>query len=51
MIRRPGETKPGSTCNDPVISVDFFPTILEMAGAKADPKSPPDGLKLQAIRR
>ena len=49
MIRWPGVTKPGSTCDDPVISVDFFPTILEMAGAKADPKSPPDGLSLTPL--
>ncbi|MGC8888342.1 MAG: sulfatase [Verrucomicrobiia bacterium] len=26
--------KPGSTCDKPVISVDFFPTILEIAGLK-----------------
>ena len=29
----PGVTEAGSTCDEPVITVDFFPTILEMTGA------------------
>jgi arylsulfatase A-like enzyme len=32
----PGAVKPGSECSTPVISVDFYPTILEMAGVKGD---------------
>ena len=46
MIRWPGVAKPGSTCDDPVISTDFFPTILEMAGA---PKLATDGLSLTPL--
>ena len=38
FIYWPGVTKAGTTCAEPVISVDFYPTILEMAGAKGDPK-------------
>lgn len=35
IVKWPGVTPSGATCDEPVISVDFFPTILEMAGAKA----------------
>jgi len=39
IVRWPGVVKPGSQCNVPVISVDFFPTLLEVAGLKVtDPK-------------
>ena len=31
-VRWPGRVKPGSTCDTPVISIDFYPTFLEMAG-------------------
>jgi len=34
MVKWPGVTKPGSTCEAPVIIEDFFPSILEMAGVK-----------------
>jgi arylsulfatase A-like enzyme len=33
LIRRPGLTEPGRKCDTPMISLDFYPTILEMAGA------------------
>ena len=32
IFRRPGAIKPGSVCDTPVISVDFFPTICRAAG-------------------
>ncbi|HUT33106.1 MAG TPA: sulfatase [Planctomycetota bacterium] len=44
IVKWPGVVKPGSTCSVPVTSTDFYPTILEMAGLKADPKQAPDGL-------
>lgn len=34
IARWPGVVKPGSTCETPVISVDFFPTLAGIAGAK-----------------
>ncbi|HBO43388.1 MAG TPA: sulfatase, partial [Planctomycetaceae bacterium] len=34
IVRWPGVVRPGSVCGVPVSSVDFFPTILEIAGAK-----------------
>ncbi len=46
MIRWPGKTKPGSTCNTPVTSTDFAPTILAMAGLPALPKQHLDGRSL-----
>jgi arylsulfatase A-like enzyme len=38
IVRWPGVTKPGSVCAEPVITVDYYPTILQMTGAKGDPK-------------
>jgi arylsulfatase A len=34
LVRVPGLTQPGSVCDVPVISPDFFPTLLELTGAK-----------------
>jgi arylsulfatase A-like enzyme len=34
IVRWPGTIPSNRVCDDPVISVDFFPTILEMAGVK-----------------
>jgi len=44
IVRWPGRVKPGSECSVPVTSVDFYPTMLEIAGA--EPKQPVDGLSL-----
>jgi arylsulfatase A-like enzyme len=35
-VRWPAVTKPGSTCDVPVINVDLFPTFLAAAGATTD---------------
>ena len=32
IVRWPGVVKPGSICPTPVISTDFYPTLLEVAG-------------------
>lgn len=44
----PGVTKPGSACGEPVSSVDFYPTILEMAGTagNAEHNTAVDGVSL-----
>jgi len=34
IVRWPGVTKPGGVCRVPVISMDLYPTICEMAGVK-----------------
>jgi arylsulfatase A-like enzyme len=46
LVRWPGVTRPGSSCDVPVISTDFFPTILEIAGLSALPDQHQDGLSL-----
>ena len=46
IIRWPGVVKPDSTCSEPVISLDFFPTFLEIAGMKSEAKKPIDGVSL-----
>jgi arylsulfatase A-like enzyme len=33
IVRWPGKVKPGTRCKTPVTSVDFYPTLLETAGA------------------
>lgn len=45
FIRWPGKIQPG-TCDVPVCSVDFFPTMLEIAGVKVEAKNPIDGLSI-----
>jgi arylsulfatase A-like enzyme len=46
LIRAPGVTTPGSVSHEPVISTDFYPTILELAGLPLRPGQHQDGLSL-----
>ncbi|NQU22701.1 MAG: sulfatase-like hydrolase/transferase, partial [Candidatus Nealsonbacteria bacterium] len=46
IVRAPGVTRPGSVCNTPVVSMDFFPTMLELAGLPAMPEKHADGMSL-----
>ncbi|MDA1016223.1 MAG: sulfatase [Planctomycetota bacterium] len=46
LIRWPGVTKPNSTSDEPVISTDFYPTLLEIAGLDPKPKQHLDGRSL-----
>lgn len=46
IVRWPGVVKPGSVCEEPVISTDFFPTLLEMAGVSRDLQCEWDGVSL-----
>jgi arylsulfatase A-like enzyme len=50
-IKWPGVTKPGSTCHEPVIAVDFYPTLLEIAGAKRPKNYLLDGVSLTPLLR
>ena len=45
IVRWPGVTRPGSVCDVPVSSIDFYSTILEIAGAKSNAKQI-DGVSL-----
>ncbi len=42
----PGVTKPGTRCDVPAISTDFYPTMLEMAGLPSRPEQHMDGASL-----
>lgn len=46
IIRAPGITKPNSICSEPVSSIDFYPTMLELAGMPAKPEHYIDGISL-----
>jgi len=46
IVRWPGVVKPGSQCKVPVISTDFFPTILEIAGLPSRPECHLDGVNM-----
>ncbi|MEL6104727.1 MAG: sulfatase [Planctomycetota bacterium] len=44
----PGVTKPGSTCETPVINVDLYPTFCDMTGAEL-PEQTLDGVALTPL--
>ena len=39
IVRWPGNVPSGALCKEPVISMDFYPTFLELAGLKAGEKA------------
>ena len=45
----PGMTKPGSSCDVPVTSTDFYPTLLELAGQPLKPEQHVDGVSFQPL--
>lgn len=46
IVSWPGAVQPGRVCPTPVSSVDFYPTILEMAGIRTAPGQGIDGVSL-----
>lgn len=48
-MKWPGKIPKGDTISAPVISLDFLPTFVEMAGAKVDPKWKLDGRSILGI--
>ncbi len=46
IVRWPGVTAPGSECGVPVIGMDLYPTVLDMAGASLEPGQTVDGVSL-----
>ncbi len=46
IIRAPGVTRAGTTSAEPVVSMDFFPTMLQLAGLPLQPEKHVDGLSL-----
>ena len=51
IIRAPGLTKPGTVSDVPVMSTDYFPTFLEMAGLPLHPEWHQDGRSLVPLLR
>ena len=51
IVRWPGVTRPGSTSDAPVITMDLFPTLLAAAGRKPFPDQPVDGESLLPLLR
>ena len=50
IVRWPGVTPPGTTCGTPTLHVDFFPTLLEITGARP-PRQRLDGTSLVGLLR
>ena len=49
IFRWPGRIPAGTTCVEPIISVDLYPTLLEIAGAKPPANYPLDGVSLAKL--
>ena len=49
IVRWPGKIKPGGVCNEVTSSVDYFPTMLELAGLKKSPGQILDGQSLMPL--
>lgn len=45
----PGKIKPGILIQEPLHMVDWFPTLLKLAGAKPEQKHAPDGLDIWPV--
>ena len=51
IIRAPGVTFGGSVCDTPIVSMDFFPTMLELAGISSRPDLHVDGKNIVPLLR
>ena len=51
IVRLPGVVRAGRVCREPVTSVDFFPTVLALAGVKPPSARPIDGVDLLPLLR
>ncbi len=49
LVRWPGVVEPGSTCTVPVSSVDFYPTLVDIAGDALPARQPLDGRSLRPL--
>jgi len=49
IVRWPGGVQAGSVCDEPVISTDFYPTMLDMAGLPLKPEQHMDGRSMTPI--
>ena len=49
IVKWPGQGRAGSVVDEPIISTDFYPTILAMAGLPAMPEQHQDGVSLAPL--
>lgn len=49
IVRWPGKGKAGAVCDVPVISTDFYPTILDICGLPPIPKQHVDGVSFARL--
>jgi arylsulfatase A-like enzyme len=49
LVRWPGRIRAGSVTEQPAITMDWAPTLLELAGTRPDPDYPPDGISLAPV--
>ena len=49
IIRLPGKVKAGLTVDEPVVSTDLYPTILDLLGLPLCPEQHVDGVSLKAL--
>ena len=49
IFRWPGKIEAGTTSDTPIISVDLFPTMMELTGAKAPENQPLDGVSIVSL--
>lgn len=50
-LRAPGVTKPGSTCAVPVNGIDWYPTLLDLAGVALPKEQDVDGVSMVSLLR
>jgi arylsulfatase A-like enzyme len=51
IVRWPGVAAEGSKCATPIISMDYFPTLLEVAGKSTSAKDAVDGVSIVHLLR
>ncbi len=49
IVKWPGNTESGSVCDVPVISTNFYPTMLEMSGLDFRPEQHIDGISMVSL--
>ena len=51
IVRWPGKIRPGTICDEPIVLHDFYPTLMEIAGVRAEKHQVIDGESLVPLFR